>query len=86
MNDPRLFYLTIERIKDRSTHRCRLIATSLDEALRTARANYGPIKLLASGTRDLALGHSCLGSGLFIASRYDSLLQPQTICALRQPY
>lgn len=81
---PCLFYLYLERLKDQSQHRCKLVATSLDEAIRTARATFGPVKLISSGCRDLALGHECLGPEQYIPSRYDRLLEPRTIGALRQ--
>ena len=80
---PTLYYLFLERLKDNSHHRCKLLATSLDEAMRVARTSYGPVKLLSSGTRDLALGHLCLGQGRFISTRYDRLIEPAVIGSLR---
>lgn len=81
---PILYYLTLQQLRNGSQQRCKLLACSLDEALRTARTTYGPIRLLASGTRDLALGSLCLGGGRFIPTRHDRYLEPELMVSLRQ--
>lgn len=81
---PILYYLTVQQLRDGTQQRCKLLANSLDEALRTARTTYGPIRLLASGTRDLALGNLCFGTGRFIPTRHDRNLKPELISSLRQ--
>lgn len=80
----RIFYLCLKRIKDSTYHRCKLLAADLDEALRTARMNYGPVQIVAIGTRDLALGTLCFGAGRFIPTRYDRLIPQATLEELQQ--
>lgn len=82
---PILYYLTVQRLRDGKQYRCKMLADSLDEAMRTARTIYGPIKLLSSGTRDLALGSLCLGSGRFISTRHDRYIEPKIMELLNEP-
>lgn len=81
---PILYYLTVQQLRNGTKQRCKLLADSLDEALRSARTIYGPIRLLSSGTRDLALGSLCFGPGQFIPTRHDRHLTPELIGSLRQ--
>ena len=75
--NPQLYYLSIKTIQSEHTVRCRTIALELDEAILTAQRHYGPIHLLASGTRDLSLGPEQLGAGRFLPSRYDDNLSKE---------
>ena len=80
---PILYYLTVQRLQDGSQERCKLLAYSLDEAMRTARTIYGPLKVISSGTRDLGIGSLCFGSGRFISTRHDRNIEPELIGSLR---
>ena len=81
---PILYYLTVQRLRDGSQDRCKLLADSLDEAMRTARTIYGPITVVSSGTRDLALGTLCFGRGRFIPTRHDRHIEPKIIGFLKE--